>query len=263
MTICPNCGLEGDGNYCSNCGQGRGQLTPTVLEWISEAVEELFTLDAKLPQSLRRLAWPPGELTLEWRRGRRAGYVSPLRMYLASAFLFFLVWPYTPLDSALGHFVAAYEEGYAVGSGNAAAIEQGIRTDSPSVEATVRRITASMPAALLALLVPVFAALLYAVDGGAGRFVESLIAALHIHTVVFIFFLAICPFDLALRSKDTWENWIAPFLILALVLHVVLSVARVYETTPARACGRVMVVMGIYLVVALLAITSALPKIGA
>lgn len=40
--------------------------------------------------------WPPGELTAEWRRGRRASYVHPLRTYLLSAAIFFLAWTLTP-----------------------------------------------------------------------------------------------------------------------------------------------------------------------
>lgn len=89
--ICPNCRTIAGGQYCPTCGQRTGTLTPTLIAWFGPLFDELFFVNGKVPATLRRLLWPPGELTREWRQGRRARYLHPFRVYLLAAATYFLL----------------------------------------------------------------------------------------------------------------------------------------------------------------------------
>jgi len=45
----------------------------------------------RIRASLRALASPPGQLTADWIRGRRVGYLAPLSLFLWVNVAFFLV----------------------------------------------------------------------------------------------------------------------------------------------------------------------------
>ncbi|MGA1372509.1 MAG: DUF3667 domain-containing protein [Pseudomonadales bacterium] len=87
---CRNCDAALNGEYCAGCGQA-AQL-PALTLWAlgKELSGELFNWDSRLWRTLRPLAFQPGFLTLEYRNGRRARYMPPLRMYLVLSLLFFL-----------------------------------------------------------------------------------------------------------------------------------------------------------------------------
>ena len=89
--ICPNCATEADGAFCAACGQQQGHELPTLWGWFRETLDELFFVNGRVPRTVRLLFWPPGALTEAWWNGRRARYVSPLRLYLLAAVPFFFI----------------------------------------------------------------------------------------------------------------------------------------------------------------------------
>lgn len=105
---CPNCGTSCGTTYCGECGQKQGPLIPSLRDWLAEAIDEVLLVEARLPRSLKALIWPPGHLTYEWWAGRRAQYVSPLRLYLLLAIPFFLAFSAGPQGggASLLEFVA-------------------------------------------------------------------------------------------------------------------------------------------------------------
>ncbi len=92
---CPNCDEPISADFCPSCGQRQGELIPPLKTWVSEALDEILLVEARLPRSLRALVWPPGFLTEEWWGGRRSRYVSPLRLYLLAAVPFFVFFTST------------------------------------------------------------------------------------------------------------------------------------------------------------------------
>ncbi len=56
-----------------------------------EFFREAFELDSRVLRTLTSLFFRPGHLSGEFSRNRRASYSSPVRLYLFSSFLFFLV----------------------------------------------------------------------------------------------------------------------------------------------------------------------------
>jgi hypothetical protein len=90
MPNCLNCGAELHGPFCSGCGQRVVPRYPTLREMASDAWHEFSGWDGRFARTLRMLIHP-GVLTLEVLEGRRARYVSPLRLYLAASVMFFLI----------------------------------------------------------------------------------------------------------------------------------------------------------------------------
>ncbi|MCX6134344.1 MAG: DUF3667 domain-containing protein [Ignavibacteriales bacterium] len=93
---CPNCGAEFSvkpdlAGFCPACGQENHDLNIPVRHLLAEVVETVFHFDTKSVRTLRALVFSPGFLTTEFIRGRRARYVSPIRLYIFISFLFFLL----------------------------------------------------------------------------------------------------------------------------------------------------------------------------
>ncbi|MBA3657678.1 MAG: DUF3667 domain-containing protein [Gemmatimonadaceae bacterium] len=60
-------------------------------ELVSEAIAEFSGWDGRFVTSVRALVLKPGLLTLEFLQGRRARYLSPLRLYLFASVAYFVV----------------------------------------------------------------------------------------------------------------------------------------------------------------------------
>jgi hypothetical protein len=58
-------------------------------DFVHEATHELLHLDGKILQTVKLLVAKPGELTREFLAGRRARYISPVRVYLTFSLIFF------------------------------------------------------------------------------------------------------------------------------------------------------------------------------
>jgi len=88
-TACSNCGTPLQGTFCYVCGQKAGHADVSLHDLAHEAFHEFVHLDGKILQTLRMLVTRPGLLTVEFLNGRRARYLSPLRLYLTCSLLFF------------------------------------------------------------------------------------------------------------------------------------------------------------------------------
>ena len=91
MEICPNCGSGRPDRFCSHCGQNDRDYMRGLWSVVYEFFREMFELDSRLFRTLKSLLFQPGRLSSEFSRNRRAAYMSPVRLYLFTSFLFFLV----------------------------------------------------------------------------------------------------------------------------------------------------------------------------
>ena len=80
---CRNCDAPLTGPYCSQCGQSQRASMLSVFALVREFFSEIFELDGRLLRTLLPFLFRPGFLTLEFVRGRRARYISPIRLFLA------------------------------------------------------------------------------------------------------------------------------------------------------------------------------------
>jgi len=90
---CPNCGhsLEGEANFCARCGQENHTHKLPVRHFMVEWLSGMFNFDTKLLRTLRDLFRPPGQVIKEFNANKRMRYVHPLRLYLFTSVLFFLL----------------------------------------------------------------------------------------------------------------------------------------------------------------------------
>jgi predicted RNA-binding Zn-ribbon protein involved in translation (DUF1610 family) len=96
---CPNCGTAAPGNFCPQCGQEQISVRLGLRDLAREFLDDHVGWSTKVPRTLWRLL-VPGALTLDFIEGRRARYLSPLRLYLTLSVIFFLVIASVPRRSA-------------------------------------------------------------------------------------------------------------------------------------------------------------------
>jgi hypothetical protein len=98
---CLNCGASLTGSFCAECGQRDIPAYPSLRELFMDAVSEFSGWDGRVATTLEALLRRPGLLTHEFLEGRRAQYVSPLRLYLTASLVYFVLAASVP-DVRLG-----------------------------------------------------------------------------------------------------------------------------------------------------------------
>lgn len=87
---CENCNTALQGHYCHRCGQSAHNPLKHVGHAIEEVFESFWHLDGRIFRTLRDL-WIPGRIALNYLKGRRVGYVQPLRLFvILTLFTFFI-----------------------------------------------------------------------------------------------------------------------------------------------------------------------------
>ncbi len=88
---CANCGEPLAGAYCAACGQRDQPLRQPVHRFLVQSATEFFGVDGRVWSTLGALLFRPGALTVAYVEGRRRRYLRPLRVYLTSTLLFFVL----------------------------------------------------------------------------------------------------------------------------------------------------------------------------
>ncbi len=89
--ICLNCNTEVVGKYCHVCGQENIEPKESAWHLITHFFNDVTHFDGKFFSSLKYLILKPGFLSSEYLKGRRASYLHPIRMYVFTSFVFFLI----------------------------------------------------------------------------------------------------------------------------------------------------------------------------
>lgn len=89
---CLNCNARVYGRYCHVCGQENKEPEETAWHLITHFFNDITHFDGKFFSSLKLLFFKPGFLSNEYRIGRRTNYLNPVRMYIFTSFVFFLVF---------------------------------------------------------------------------------------------------------------------------------------------------------------------------
>lgn len=89
---CLNCGAIVEARYCPVCGQENIELKESFQSLIGHFIADIIHFDGKFFTTTRYLFTRPGFLSQEYLIGRRARYFHPIRMYVFSSALFFLVF---------------------------------------------------------------------------------------------------------------------------------------------------------------------------
>jgi hypothetical protein len=242
---CANCQAELGGPYCAACGQKVKALNPSFHDLAHDVVHELLHVDGKIFQSVRLLVTRPGFLTHEWFLGRRARYISPIRLYLIFSVAFFAAAAIAPTTS-----VSVRIEVDPASLENAPdSLRRLSALSEPEIQ---RRITQAwavwMPRAMF-VLVPLFALLVSWTTRGSGRnYPQHLYFALHVHAAIFAAAAVAELLDVPLNER---ADVFVDLPLYAFVLwYVVTAFRTAYGGTVGRAIRRAAVVGGVYLIVA-------------
>lgn len=88
---CLNCNAVINGKYCSICGQENLEPQESLWHLIVHFFNDITHFDGKFFSSVKYVVTKPGFLTSEYARGRRMSYLNPVRFYVFTSFLFFLI----------------------------------------------------------------------------------------------------------------------------------------------------------------------------
>ncbi len=89
---CLNCNAVVNGKYCSICGQENLEPQESLWHLIVHFFNDITHFDGKFFSSLKYVFTKPGFLTGEYVRGRRTSYLNPVRFYVFTSFVFFLIF---------------------------------------------------------------------------------------------------------------------------------------------------------------------------
>ncbi len=89
---CLNCNAHIHGRYCHICGQENTEAEETVWHLVTHFFNDITHFDGRFFSTLKRLVFKPGFLSAEYKLGRRTTYLNPVRMYIFTSFIFFLVF---------------------------------------------------------------------------------------------------------------------------------------------------------------------------
>jgi Protein of unknown function (DUF3667) len=243
---CLNCGSTLTGPFCAECGQRAVPPHPTLRELFGEALAEFSGWDGKLAETIRTLLRKPGQLTVEFLAGRRAHFISPLRLYFMSSLVFFLVSAAAPRITFIGTRPAPgpiavqkdngpKQDASTLTAEERAEILQQLNTAPTYIRPLLRQalenpkqlqanVIEAMPKALFGLL-PVFALILSAFYRRR-RFADHLYFAIHLHAFIFI---ALMVTDLVKFTHSVPLSLGASIVALLWVpIYAHLSLRRVY-----------------------------------
>jgi hypothetical protein len=219
-------------------------------------------VDGRIVQSIRRLLLSPGFLTRDYVQGRRARWISPIRLYLIFSVSFFALSALTGFRVGLNNapreqgstssFGTARQEVVSISSDDDEAKELGFENAAAMQQAVNRAIVAWAPRVMFVLL-PLFAwlvALAYRrVDP---NYLHHLIFAVHVHAAWFAASAVGKAVEVASRPIGQTLQQVA---VIFAAVYTVLAFRRVYGKV-RFSFARIAFVMVTYLVVFIAAMTA-------
>ncbi len=140
---CLNCGTALQGPFCHACGQEGASRNLSLGALAHDFLGDFFSFDGRFFRTLRPLFSRPGALTVAFAQGHHAPYVPPIRLYVFSSFVLFLVITLLKMDPGAA----------LVNTGGGAADSTGARTLTASNRAeleaeidSLRSVLAGTPA---------------------------------------------------------------------------------------------------------------------
>jgi hypothetical protein len=277
VKACLNCGAPAPANYCPQCGQQTVRAPRSFAQYFQDSIACAITGRSRHWQTLSRLFFAPGALTVEYKAGRRSRYLRPLQVYLMASIMAFAAVQFFGVGLGLRFFG---EQGLFLlrstppvmddvqGQGRLMTAMLGILDyiDTPGVRrfqalsledkfTLLRARRMVYVSYVLLLMVPIFAlALGLSYRDRRRHYAEHLVFGLHCQT--FLLFIMLVESNLPALVANALSCWVVAYFTVAL--------KRVYGGTWAETLGRglimltsyfvIFVVVNLLLVVALLAL---------
>ncbi|MGE0018869.1 MAG: DUF3667 domain-containing protein [Draconibacterium sp.] len=90
-TTCENCGTVFTGRFCPECGQSVSDFDKPFGFIIINFLGDFFAFDTRFFRTLKALILKPGFLPSQFFDGKRVPYAPPIRIFIFSSFLMFLL----------------------------------------------------------------------------------------------------------------------------------------------------------------------------
>lgn len=89
---CLNCGTIVQGRYCHVCGQENIVPKESFFHLVQHFFYDITHFDSKFFDTVKYLFTRPGFLSKEYIKGKRASYLNPVRMYVFTNAIFFIIF---------------------------------------------------------------------------------------------------------------------------------------------------------------------------
>jgi len=89
--VCDNCHRELLGEHCYACGQPTKGLVREFSTILGDLADTVFNIDSRILRTIWPLFARPGALTIEYFSGHRVRYVSPVRLFVFTSLVAFLL----------------------------------------------------------------------------------------------------------------------------------------------------------------------------
>ncbi len=219
--LCPNCGKSYNStyNYCPYCGQRKGQDKLAFREVLNDFLAVNLNYDSKLVQTIKTLFFYPARLTKEFIAGKRAKYVSPVRLYIIISLLFFLIITVSPGTVSLDQSdhqvkqVSSSQNNNLENLLNIKIAELKTKQGKTLFISTLRK---NLSTAFI-LLIPIAALILQLLFPNKKFYVEHLIFSLHLQSLIMLLLIIFRPLELLLHNS--FIGW-AETAIVILILFV-------------------------------------------
>lgn len=261
LNSCLNCGTKAPGKFCPECGQETASTPQTFSEFIGELAVQYLTRQGRLWQTLSKLLFAPGGLTVDYLAGRRARYLRPFRLYLLASVIVFAAVQWFGLNLGLrligdqgvhilrsARLTNAIDHGYGLGLTPAQIIVDHVDTSGVRRFAAMsqddrftflRARRAQYVSYFVLFLVPILAltlGLFY--RSRRRRYAEHLVFGLHCQSFMLVILLVEAKLPAILA--DALSFWGIAYFIIAL--------KRVYGGTWVETLGRGAAILGVYFV---------------
>lgn len=225
INTCPQCSepMMAEFEYCPKCGQQKIKQKETVVDIWRNFLGDYFAFDSKLSLSLAPLLFKPGFLTLEYKRGRRVGYIPPVKLYIFISILFFIILNW---------------------SGN-----RNVNSSSTDDEQLWNEFFHNYLPKVFFLFLPLFGAILmWLFKKLKTGYVFNLIIATHYHAFLFFLFsiYLLCSMALALTGFFILNNILFSITISWALLYLLLSLKRIYSMSWFSSIWRFLIVIILY-----------------
>ena len=257
VITCLNCGAAAPGKYCPECGQETAREARTVAQFFQGLIAQYLAPAGQLWQTLAKLFFAPGALTVDYIAGKRTRYLRPLQLYLMASVIVFGAVQLFGLNLGLRLYG---EEGVHLLRSSRVSVDgsrgYSLRLtpiildhfDTPSVRrfgamspeerfTFLRARRAQYVSYFVLFLVPIFAltlGLFY--RNRRRRYAEHLIFGLHCQS--FLLFMLLIEAKLPAILADAISFWVVAYFVIAL--------KRVYGGTWAETIGRGTAILTLY-----------------
>lgn len=292
---CDNCYAVLHGAFCHQCGQEKKSYIRNVSGVVTEFFGEFSNWDTRVWRTLVPLWFRPGFLSRRYVAGHRVPYVPPLRLYLFTSIIAFLIFakllpeptitaaPTTsgvPMKNADGKKIMSdvfFEINQELQQQQLDAQLEQQFTFLPEhaqqqFDAKVEAIVAnpklainkffSLAPQMMFLLLPLFALLLKLLYIRSGRYyMEHLIVALHSHSFILQFSLLYLVLQTA-SQHITWQwlvimfDWLATATLIWIPAYLLLCQKNYYQQALGKTLLKFWLTSSVYFLLFTLALTG-------